>query len=144
MARSRLASVVVRLARLVLPVALMAALASPLLAGAGSVHPRAAGPHADDVALEAPSDLSVARMKPSVVIRWAHPGRGIIGFQVERATGSGDFVRIGTVAREARTFRDRDARGGVAYTYRVRAVAVGAASAYSNDVIVAVSASERR
>jgi hypothetical protein len=102
------------------------------------------GTHAPRVtALDSPTELTVVRFKPDVVLRWVHAGHGVTGFEVERAADGGTFTRVASVTREARTFRDRTALAGHGYAYRVRAVAVGVASPYSTEVLASIT-SERR
>jgi hypothetical protein len=118
-------------------------LGGPLSAVAGHLG-SARGTHAPRVsALESPTELTVVRFKPDVVLRWVHAGHGVTAFEVERAADGGSFTRVASVTREARSFRDRTALAGHAYAYRVRAVAVGLASPYSTEVLASI-ASERR
>lgn len=132
------------------PCALASIVLTGLLALAGAGPARSGGPAGDEsgmrrigtagaATLDPPAELSVARFRPHVVLRWTHTGRGAAGFQIERAEALGVYARIGTASGDARTFRDRSARPDRSYTYRVRAIAPGAASAYSKEVLVAVT-----
>lgn len=95
-------------------------------------------------ALAAPAGLTVVRFRPDVVLEWSHPSAGVTGYEIERNAGGGPFARIGVAAPGARTFRDRTARVGLTYAYRVRAVAGETASPYSSEVVVSVNASAGR
>jgi len=128
--------------RLLLVVVGLLALDGGMSAAERHVSPRAVRP-AGASALEQPTDVSVVRFKPDVVLHWRHSGRGVTAFEVERAVDGGPFVRTGTVTREARTFRDRTSASGHAYLYRVRAVTLGAASAYSTEILVSVTPGRR-
>jgi hypothetical protein len=86
--------------------------------------------------LTAPQHPHVARYAPHVVLAWQHGGDRISHFEVERAVGRGPFKRVGTPGRDARTFRDPTSRPGVTYLYRIRAIGAGAASPWSDEILV--------
>jgi hypothetical protein len=116
----------------------MPAVAALLLMTAATGH-AGRGERPPSVTLEAPTDLTVVRYKPDVVLRWAHAGTFTRGYEVERAVASGPFRRVGAPGRNARTFRDAASSPGLMYVYRIRAVGVGSVSPYSTELIVIVN-----
>jgi fibronectin type III domain protein len=91
--------------------------------------------------IAAPTNLSVMRYRPHVLLRWEHDGRAIKGFEIERASTADPFTRVGVVGREVRTFRDSGTRPGMSYVYRVRAVSAADASPYSDELLVKLNRS---
>jgi hypothetical protein len=89
------------------------------------------------LALVAPQHPHVVRYAPHVVVGWTHDGARVVRFEVERSVAGARFRTIGTVPRDARTFRDPTSRSGV-YTYRIRAVGADTTSPWSDDVLVKV------
>ena len=90
--------------------------------------------------LAVPQHPYVARYTPDIVLGWQHGGERVSHFEVERSIGGGAFRRIGTAARDARTFRDHTSRPGVTYLYRVRAVGVDVTSEWSDELLVRMKA----
>lgn len=94
---------------------------------------------------EAPSNLAaVAQSTTLVRLVWQDNADNETSYEIERRTevpgaaAGGDFVRIATIgpANGGVTFDDDTATDRTTYTYRVRAVNAGGASAYSNEVTV--------
>ncbi|PYM12965.1 MAG: hypothetical protein DMD81_22520, partial [Candidatus Rokuibacteriota bacterium] len=88
------------------------------------------------VAINPPVNLVATALRPHVVLGWNTTSRVATGFEVERALGDAEFRRVATIPRQATSYSDRSARSGRAYRYRVRAMATGVPSAYSNELTV--------
>lgn len=87
--------------------------------------------------INAPSNLTGKGAKGSATLSWRDNSNNESGFTVERApSGSSSFVRVGTTAANATSFKDTTARGN--YVYRVQAFNGSATSTYSNSVTVSV------
>ena len=81
----------------------------------------------------APTGLAaVAVSSTQVNLAWTDTAGGIeTGFVIQRSTGGGAFVQIGTTATGVTTFDDTTAAAGVTYTYQVEANSPGGFSAFS-------------
>jgi fibronectin type 3 domain-containing protein len=85
----------------------------------------------------APSALrATINSSRSVTLTWQDNSDNESGFQLERAAGIGDFVRIITLGPNTTTFTDNALQPNTVYRYRIRAVNENGASAYSNTVQV--------
>jgi PKD repeat protein len=85
----------------------------------------------------APSSLIAKGAKGKATLSWVDNSSNENGFYVERApSGSTNFVRVGTVGANVRTFIDTLAKGN--YVYRVQAYNAVGASAYSNTASASV------
>ncbi|HVL88359.1 MAG TPA: fibronectin type III domain-containing protein [Candidatus Thermoplasmatota archaeon] len=83
-----------------------------------------------------PRDLSAAADYNKVLLSWTEPAddgaSAIHSYHVHRATGSGGFARVASVAASQRSYTDNDVVAGTSYRYRVSAengVGEGPASA---------------
>lgn len=90
----------------------------------------------------APTGLSAAAASPTAVaLAWTDVATTESGYEVERATAAaGPFAQIAVKAANATTHSDLTVTPGVPYWYRVRAVNVTGASAYSNTATATLSA----
>jgi len=88
--------------------------------------------------INAPANLTGKGSKGSVTLSWLDKSNNETGFYVERApsTSPASFVRVGTTAANAISFKDTVSRGS--YVYRVQAFNGSATSTYSNSVTVSV------
>jgi PKD repeat protein len=87
--------------------------------------------------VNAPTSLTGKGGRGAATLSWHDNSNNETGFYIERApAGSSSFVRVGTAAANATSFKDAVARGS--YLYRVQAFNGTAASAYSNSVTVGV------
>jgi len=88
--------------------------------------------------INAPANLTGKGGKGSVTLSWLDKSNNETGFYVERApsTSPASFVRVGTTAANAISFKDTVSRGS--YVYRVQAFNGSATSTYSNSVTVSV------
>jgi PKD repeat protein len=87
--------------------------------------------------INAPSNLTGVAGKGSAKLTWNDNSTNETGFYVERAPlGTTNFVRVGTVGANVKTFTNSVARGN--YLYRVQAFNATAVSSYSNTVTVRV------
>jgi PKD repeat protein len=86
--------------------------------------------------LNAPSNLTGKGGKGSVTLSWLDKSNNETGFYIERApsTSPASFVRVGTTAANAISFKDTVSRGS--YVYRVQAFNGTATSTYSNSITV--------
>jgi PKD repeat protein len=86
--------------------------------------------------INAPANLTGKGGKGSVTLSWLDKSNNETGFYVERAPSStpSSFVRVGTTAANATSFKDTVSRG--TYVYRVQAFNGSALSSYSNSVTV--------
>ena len=91
----------------------------------------------DPSVLNAPSNLTGTGGKGSAKVAWTDNSTNETGFQIERApSGSTNFMLVGTVGANVKTFTHSVSRGN--YLYRVRAFHASSVSAYSNTVSVRV------
>jgi hypothetical protein len=92
------------------------------------------GPAEED-ALSAPMNLVVTRKgSEALELRWDDANATETGFEVERATGPGEFQTLGTTTADVTVYLDPGLVAGVNYSYRVRARNGADFSAYSNTV----------
>ena len=91
----------------------------------------------DPNVINAPSSLTGKGAKGSATLSWQDNSNNESGFYIERAPfGSSNFVRVGTTAANATSFKNSVSRG--TYLYRVKAFNGTTTSAYSNVVTVSV------
>lgn len=81
----------------------------------------------------APSGLTATIVNSGRVdLSWTDHSADETGFQLERKTGAGDFTQLGgNIAANVTSYSDTTVSADATYTYRVRAVSVNGASAYS-------------
>jgi hypothetical protein len=91
-------------------------------------------PNAPTVLIARYAGIPVAA--PAVRLRWFDNATDETGYEVERATGSGSFSLLTTLAAGSTTYLDATVSKGNTYRYQVRAVKSGVYSAYSNVAIV--------
>lgn len=84
----------------------------------------------------APSDLNAVASGSDIELNWSDNSSNETGFEVERKTPNGLYVKLSTVNAGITRMLDTDVNGGVQYTYRVRAINSSGASAYSNELTV--------
>jgi hypothetical protein len=81
----------------------------------------------------APSSLSATAVSSSQInLAWTDNASNENGFTIERATGSGAFSALATVAANVTSYQSTGLAASTAYSYRVRASNAGGNSAYSN------------
>lgn len=88
--------------------------------------------------ISAPSDLTTTCDANSVELKWKDNSTNESGFEVERKSAGGSFIKIATIRAGTTTYTD----SGLApeqYTYRVRAVTSSASSQYSNEATAILS-----
>lgn len=89
----------------------------------------------------APGSLVTSALSStSVRLTWSDNSNNETGFQIERQTGSGSFVQLPGVGANVTTFTDSTGAANTQYTYRVRAINSGVASAYTNTSTVTTPA----
>ncbi len=69
--------------------------------------------------LTGPSDLTAVASAGQINLSWSDNSSVETGYRIERATGAGAFVEIGTVAADVTTFSDTTVQGATTYSYRV-------------------------
>jgi FtsP/CotA-like multicopper oxidase with cupredoxin domain len=85
----------------------------------------------------APSDLAAASPGAQQIdLSWSDNSGNETGFRIERATGAGAFVEIGTVAADVTAYSDTTVLSGTFYSYRVIAFNVDGDSLPSNTVTI--------
>jgi titin len=85
----------------------------------------------------APSNLTASVVAASqVFLWWTDNSPDETAFAIWRQSGGGAFVRVGLVPPNTPSFTDSGLTAGTAYTYEVRAIGLGGASAWSNQVTV--------
>ncbi|MEW5766299.1 MAG: Ig-like domain-containing protein [bacterium] len=85
----------------------------------------------------APTNLSAQVISSSQInLFWQDNSHNEDGFRIERKTGSGSYVEIGTVGVNVTTYSDTGIIPNTDYSYRVRAYNVAGNSDYSNEVKV--------
>jgi serine protease AprX len=80
-----------------------------------------------------PAALSARGASVRVDLAWVDESGNETAFAVWRRTGGSDWARIAVLAPNRTTYADREVQPGVAYTYRVRAIGRGGASAWTNE-----------
>ena len=87
----------------------------------------------NDTQPNAPSALSASATSSSVIqLAWTDNAGNETSFRVERKTGSGEFLEIGTVGANTPSYTDSGLDANTAYSYRVRAQNAAGNSSYSN------------
>ena len=71
-----------------------------------------------------------------VNVAWTDQSSNENSFRVERATGGGSFVPVGSVGANTTAFSDSNLVAGATYSYRVAATSAGTSSPFSNVVTV--------
>lgn len=67
-------------------------------------------------------------------LTWVDASTNETGFSIERKTGTGAYVVVGTASANATAYQDTGLAAGTTYQYRIRAVNTCGYSAYSNGV----------
>ncbi|MFH1860768.1 MAG: fibronectin type III domain-containing protein, partial [bacterium] len=87
--------------------------------------------------LQSPSDLETSAIQEGCVqITWQDNSDGETGFILERASRTGDFQEIATIASEGISYMDIKLLADSIYHYRIRAVKGNEYSGYSNTAVV--------
>ena len=85
----------------------------------------------------APTNLAAGTVTSTAVpLTWNENATDETGYQVERATGTGGFALLASLAANAAGYTDSTVVASTPYSYRVRAVNGAGNSAYSNTVTV--------
>ena len=89
----------------------------------------------------APSNLiGVVASTTQINLTWSDNSTNEIGFKIERKTGTGTYVIVGTTATDVTTFNDTSLTPSTTYTYRVYSYnAVGSSLVYSNEFTITTS-----
>lgn len=86
-----------------------------------------------------PASVFAAPLSTTEVrVAWADSSSNETGFEVERSTDGGGFVPVATLGAGLTSFTDGGLALGPTYIYRVRAVNVGGASAYTTAPAVTI------
>ena len=81
--------------------------------------------------------LGVGALTTQISLSWTDNSTNETGFKIERKTGSGTYVVVGTVTTDVTTFNDNSLNASTTYTYRVYSYNSGGNSpTYSNEVNV--------
>src|SRR5262249_14854177 len=90
----------------------------------------------------APTELAAtASTATQIALAWKDNSDNETGFEVERKSGTGAYARVATVGANVITYTDSGLTAATSYTYRVRAINTGGASAYSNESTATTQAS---
>ncbi|MEQ1758998.1 MAG: fibronectin type III domain-containing protein, partial [Vicinamibacterales bacterium] len=90
----------------------------------------------------APTGLSAtASSSTQVQLSWSDTSVTETGFSIERAGSNGIFAEVGTVAADGTSYLDTGLTAGTLYSYRVRAINLVSASAYSNTATLTTPSS---
>jgi hypothetical protein len=85
----------------------------------------------------APSSLAASALSASHCgLSWADNSSNESGFEIEWKSGTGAFSPVGVVPADSTVWTHTQATPGALNTYRVRAVNIGGASAWSNEASV--------
>ncbi len=87
-----------------------------------------------------PGGLTLSNIgESSLTVSWTAPAGGAASYELERREGStGTFAQIATGT--ALSFNDVNLAAGTTYTYQVRAVNIGGASAYASKTVITLPA----
>ncbi|MBN1576041.1 MAG: fibronectin type III domain-containing protein, partial [Chitinispirillaceae bacterium] len=84
---------------------------------------------------DTPSGLAATPLSASQIdLTWTDNSSNEAGFQIERATGGGSFVQVGTAAANATVFHDGGLTANTQYQYRIRAFNDYGTSDYTSTV----------
>lgn len=86
----------------------------------------------------APSELIAGRMGGGVHLTWKDNSSDEAEFQIERKVGAAAFARLDAVPFDITQYHDEPVTAGETYTYRVRAAAGAALSAFSNEATIRI------
>lgn len=91
---------------------------------------------------KAPSDLEVTvESNKRLVLTWEDKSNNETSFTIERKTGTGEFIKIGTTTANTALYSDTGISTGESYTYRVYSSnTFGDSKGYSNEVTVKAAA----
>jgi hypothetical protein len=79
---------------------------------------------------------ATASSHTEVLVTWTAPvGAQVSEFRIERATGTGSFAQVATVAGNQSSYRDVGLTPGTVYQYRVRACGEGGCSDFTNATV---------
>ena len=92
-----------------------------------------AGSGISPVPVAASNAVAVANASNSVTVTWKDNAANESGYRVERKSGTGAYVTVGTVAANATTFTDKSVTATTTYTYRVVAVGTVAGDATASN-----------
>ena len=113
----------------------------PRVAAAGPASTAITASPFDSTPPSPPTNLVAVPSPGAMRLAWnASPEPDVALYAVYRASGSGDFVRVGTAVAAVTTFVDRDVRSGASYRYVVTAIDGARApneSARSNEATAA-------
>jgi len=85
----------------------------------------------------APSGLFGTAMSPTQInLAWTDNSSNETAFALWRRTGAGSWVRVAVLGPNVTTFSDTSVSASTTYTYRVRAINNGGASAWSDEMTV--------
>jgi hypothetical protein len=80
-----------------------------------------------------PASLQARALAHSqVLLTWNDAGPNATGFEIQRRTGQQEFASVAVVQPGVTAYLDRNLSGGTAYSYRIRALGAGTASAFSS------------
>ena len=90
----------------------------------------------------APSALSTTALSHSeIALSWNDQSADETGFELERSLDNGQsWAALATLGANVTAYTDQGLTAETAYGYRVRAIGVGGASAYSNSILVTTPA----
>ena len=84
-----------------------------------------------------PSALTATAVSANQVkLSWTEPASNQTGFQIQRATGTGAYLAIGTAGATAKSYTDSNAAAGTSYSFRVVATNAAGASPNSNAATI--------
>ena len=85
----------------------------------------------------APSGLTATANSPSqVTVQWVDNSTDEFSFDIERSTGGGAFVQVGSAPADATSYIDASVTAGTTYSYRVSAANDVGTSAYTASATV--------
>jgi streptogramin lyase/fibronectin type 3 domain-containing protein len=89
------------------------------------------------VAPTAPTNLRAGvYVTTEVHLAWQDNSRDETAFAIWRRTGAGAYSRLAVVTPNTRSYADTSVAAGTTYSYQVRSIGLGGASAWTNEVTV--------
>ena len=87
--------------------------------------------------VSAPTSLAALALTNSrVELTWIDRSNNESGFRIERKTGTGSYVEIGTAGANTESYIDTGLSSSATYSYRIRAYNSAGNSTYSNEVSI--------
>jgi len=102
----------------------------------GAIPPSVLSPYIIEAIPIAPANLTATALSATQIdLRWTDNSNNELGFRIERSSGGGEFVELGTAPANATLYHDAGLSAVTQYQYRIRSFNnLGNSTTYSNTV----------